>query len=963
MPVIRGPEASTGQGTPLCRARGAGLSVIEPLYLTSGDLAGSSSRAVAHLSDKLRKVAPWAWLDQMPKFAFGLQVGAVFEWVDQASDLQFVRCAPGTPPHPTLAVAILAIASNLDVEASTDRVDVPCALLRPTPSTWLHSGAEVFVASFASARAPQIGGARMVEGVLQFGADVTDGLADFVGTLARLWPISFEALIIRRRGVLHLVDISLGSGDESANTQLLADALSNGEPLAELGLALANCTARLRPVLGGAPERIGSGYTQGTGWVCGPIANTVDAAERLMADGRKPILVIDRLSPTESRLLRGLAGLVLRHDGAASHITLLARASGLPVLASLQPSTANWPADGEIVTLSEAHAGIFLGEVPTEKAPIDDLVPFLTRTSGGSVALTTTTPAAAAEERAAVGLCRSEMQILAAPVASTFLKYLAEIARGGGLRSTPAEIASFLECSLEAMIIAQAGAPINYRLIDADLHELLSAALIDGEDLGDEVPTTVRGPRWALASGFYGWQIEMAASTAARLRENGPVDLILTIPSAFDFTEIRAVRSLFDNAVDRHPDLLGSLRFGVMIETPRTCVQASRLAEVADVFSFGLNDLTATFYGLDRNAWSFIGGYYHGAGLTEADPFSKLDSAVVGPAVENAIEAMRARGSKGPVFLCGEPAVSAAAHNLAARNRDVFVCAEPARWPEAVVDSARAKARRDPTLALAAPFASDWTDRMIARAAAAIGAGRFDLAEAAAIEWIAAACPLTSAAPIHNWKVLKKRLVAAIFGEVAGRFFLPGWELPEVADYVSNLIRSGDTIRISCFPNEISCHGQSEVIDPAWKRDELLSKVGSLDRDAALHVFPQQDEDQLCFRAAYSGADLLVEAGWGQAMYVFEAERGRHPIAMAHTTDSGSFKIDAAAAVPIRIVSGLRMMLDTQAHWLRSMPAIVSRLLGVGQFAVEGYFNPAVPDRVVIVDIDLPLDIAWNSAR
>jgi hypothetical protein len=366
-------------------------------------------------------------------------------------------------------------------------------------------------------------------------------------------------------------------------------------------------------------------------------------------------------------------------------------------------------------------------------------------------------------------------------------------------------------------------------------------------------------------------------------------------------------------------------------------------------------------YGLERDAWARLGDYYRAAGLVAEDPFSALDASAVAPTVEDAIAILRDAGATGPIFLCGEPANGPTAHAIATRRTGVFVSVTGADWPSTVLSCARQNARLASGPCLDRQAGMGFTRELVARAAAASRAGRPGLATIAALDWFSAACPLVGDDATRNWKILKKWLVAACFGELKGRFFTQGWDTRAVARYVRELLAGTEMIRISAFPAGISCHARSEVFDRAWDDGQLEAFLGSFDPCSALHVFPQQDADQLCFRAVCTQGRLLVEAGWGQAMYVFEAERGSHPIAVARAGIEGVFKTEPAPAVPLRVTEGLGALLTAQGEWLRGVARAMPYLLGLEQFAIEGYFDPRAPGKVAVVDIDLPLDIAWNT--
>jgi hypothetical protein len=125
-----------------------------------------------------------------------------------------------------------------------------------------------------------------------------------------------------------------------------------------------------------------------------------------------------------------------------------------------------------------------------------------------------------------------------------------------------------------------------------------------------------------------------------------------------------------------------------------------------------------------------------------------------------------------------------------------------------------------------------------------------------------------------------------------------------------------------------------------------------------LHMFIQEDANQLCFRVVYHTNAIDIEAGWGQAMYVFEAERGRHEIVECVLDWDGKYSIKQSNDGSIR--DGLRALCELYGNWILAVGMSVSNLLGVETFAFEGYFDPTLKAQPVVVDIDLPLDFVWN---
>jgi hypothetical protein len=236
--------------------------------------------------------------------------------------------------------------------------------------------------------------------------------------------------------------------------------------------------------------------------------------------------------------------------------------------------------------------------------------------------------------------------------------------------------------------------------------------------------------------------------------------------------------------------------------------------------------------------------------------------------------------------------------------------------------------------------------------------GKMTAFKQAALRWFESTCPLQPFPDTQNWKVLKKLLAASLFGTPEGRFFPSPWNLDEVASYIRSLDNPGRATRVSAFANDVSCHARSEVIDKDCSGNDLLSFLRSLDPETTLNIFPQQNPDQMCFRVVFAETGLIVEAGWGQAMYVFESERGYHPIVSCRGSSADDLRVSGIAA-PKRLSSAVEIFLSSQRRHLQVIYDTLPAMLGAKHLAIEGYFDPATC-KLVIVDMDIPLDLAWN---
>jgi len=207
-------------------------------------------------------------------------------------------------------------------------------------------------------------------------------------------------------------------------------------------------------------------------------------------------------------------------------------------------------------------------------------------------------------------------------------------------------------------------------------------------------------------------------------------------------------------------------------------------------------------------------------------------------------------------------------------------------------------------------------------------------------------------------RILAKTLFYG-FGELDGRYFHEPWNRTVVAAYVQKLLGPDRVIRVSAFPNTISCHARSELIDPKISDEGLDSFLDGFDPSTTLNVFPQQSADQMCFRLACNSGRVLVEAGWGQAMYVFEAQRGQHPTIIAKG-DLDQIELTSTEGASEALSIALRSFLNEHEDWIQSVSTWLPIWLAVDQIAIEGYYDPKSKRLPVVVDIDLPLDLAWN---
>jgi len=978
-----GLESAIPIAQALAIASAAGIPTIEfTKCIFSADLSSlHRAKLLAQLQEMIGEDKIWNRLAVEPR-----------RTVTQIAPVALVHLGDGVLPHVNLIVpAECSSGSSAPVVLSKALVDPllerlgtlqdvePSAALemaiRPALSTWLDLGATLY---FAKSKMGDISRLSGVKTSGSGGLEIAESEAARERTqdLVRLWPCSFDAVFVEFEKTLRLVDVSIRERSAQENSRRLAQHVSSSGALSkDSNLLLANAAVRLPTEHKPTSSPVCSGQSQGERCASGPLATSMEEVGRFAAQGLRPILVMNSLSPAVAQGLEQCGGLVLEREGPASHIAILARSLGLAVVTRvdglrlvndasvsqrelhLRPS--------ELISVNEDDGGIYRGAIPASKSRTMSIANWINQQGNNpvTVAVGANSPTFPSS---CVGLCRSEMQVLGSSVARQYKEYLLREVASAEPEPIPIEIKRHMHDCLAELLASSKGQITNYRLIDTDISEVLVGHLeselaqdVDIEPL-PRLDLTVRGPRWALASGFYDWQLGMAIATAAAARREGQIDLIITLPSAFSLEEVRAVRVMFDRHMREHPAARSSVRFGVMLETPRICAAATPLAAIADAFSFGLNDLTSAAYGLTRDAWSAFEKYYRAAGLAEHDPFANLDRICVGALIEAAIKTISDTGFKGPFFLCGEPAASSAAHHQFAGEQNVYFSVGESDWARSTLSCGKVIARRNGSVAFERSPIEEHSASVLGQVIAARSIGRDAIAQEAALCWFASVAPLKPTPQSKNWKFLKKLLVSSLFGELEGRFFLAPWNVEEVAKFIGSLNFPKRLARVSEFPNTISCHSRSEKIDRNWSQKELREFLNSFDPNATLNVFPQQDPEQMCFRAVFNETGIILEAGWGQAMYVFEAERGQHPI-ITSKGNSANDLVASSISAPEQLSSAAVGFLESHRRWLQVMNDVLLAILGAEQVAIEGYFDP-VTHRRVVVDIDIPLDIAWNTS-
>jgi 8-oxo-dGTP pyrophosphatase MutT (NUDIX family) len=234
-------------------------------------------------------------------------------------------------------------------------------------------------------------------------------------------------------------------------------------------------------------------------------------------------------------------------------------------------------------------------------------------------------------------------------------------------------------------------------------------------------------------------------------------------------------------------------------------------------------------------------------------------------------------------------------------------------------------------------------------------APRDSTSPAAAFEWANRLAGDMGASPPLNWKLFKRDLLRRYFPTPETSRFPSPWAVEQVVAQALALADEG-TVRGSAFPRDIACHAVSIRLNTS-DVGQLAAEIAGFDPAADLEIFVEQSPSNLAWRLVWNHGRFTMEAGIGQAMYLFEEERGEHPLASA-SWETHQERVSAGGeALP---ADHLVAFLERHRGDLVERCHRIADELRIDVFAVEGYFH-LVGETYVAVDMDLPFDWVFMS--
>jgi pyruvate,orthophosphate dikinase len=541
-----------------------------------------------------------------------------------------------------------------------------------------------------------------------------------------------------QRGKLYMLQTRNGKRTAKAALKIAVDMVREGlidKKEAVARIVPSSLDQLLHPTLDPTAQRkvISKGLPASPGAASGKVVFSADAAEKQARGGEKVILVRRETSPEDIHGMHAAEGILTSTGGMTSHAAVVARGMGKPCVAGAGDVRIDASAGtlsvrgttvkvGERITLDGSTGEIMLGVVPTVQPELSgDFAELMVwadevRTLGIRTNADTPTDAAQARKFGAegIGLCRTEHMFFEGDrivaVRQMILADDEKSRRAALAKIQPMQRQDFIE-----LFEIMAGLPVTIRLLDPPLHEFLPKTRADMEQVAKDVGVDVReieqrtnklhetnpmlghrGVRLGISyPEIYEMQARAIFEAVAEVQKKGSKAVIpeIMIPLIATKKELDLMKAVIDRVAEEVGHASGeklAYLVGTMIELPRAALRAGDIAETAEFFSFGTNDLTQTTYGLSRDDSASFLEKYQQRGIFEHDPFASLDTEGVGELIEIACERGRKVRNSLKLGICGEHGGDPASVFFCHKAGLDYVSCSPYRVPIARLAAAQA---------------------------------------------------------------------------------------------------------------------------------------------------------------------------------------------------------------------------------------------------------------------------------
>ena len=482
-----------------------------------------------------------------------------------------------------------------------------------------------------------------------------------------------------------------------------------------------------------AATPLGKGLGASPGAACGKVVFTADDAEAWAARGEKVVLVRLETSPEDITGMKAAQGILTVRGGMTSHAAVVARGMGTCCVSgcgdiNMDEENKKFTlagqtfTEGSEISIDGTTGNIYAGIIPTVDASIagefgrvmawaDEFRRLKVRTNADTPADAKKAVELGAE---GIGLCRTEHMFFGEERIPKIRKMI--LSKTVEQREAAlAELLQFQKADFKAMYEALEGRPMTVRYLDPPLHEFVPT---DPEDIAalakdmnltvEEVKATCdslhefnpmmghRGCRLAVTyPEIAKMQTRAVMEAAIEVAQEKGYDIVpeIMIPLVGEKKELKFVKDVVVEVAEQVKKEKNSdmqYHIGTMIEIPRAALTADKIAEEAEFFSFGTNDLTQMTFGFSRDdAGKFLDSYYK-AKIYESDPFARLDQEGVGQLVKMAVEKGRATRPNLKCGICGEHGGDPSSVEFCHKVGLNYVSCSPFRVPIARLAAAQA---------------------------------------------------------------------------------------------------------------------------------------------------------------------------------------------------------------------------------------------------------------------------------
>lgn len=482
---------------------------------------------------------------------------------------------------------------------------------------------------------------------------------------------------------------------------------------------------------------IGSALPASPGAAAGKVYFTADEAKEAHEKGARVILVRLETSPEDIEGMHASEGILTARGGMTSHAAVVARGMGTACVSGCGEIKFNEEEkyfelggerinEGEYISLDGSTGKIYLGDISTIEASVsgyfgrimewsDEFRTLQVRTNADTPADTLNAVKLGAE---GIGLCRTEHMFFD-PERIPKIRKMILSKTVEGREAALDELLEFQKADFKAMFEVLEGKPMTVRYLDPPLHEFVPTSHEDIEQLAMDMNLTVADVKATCDSlhefnpmmGHRGCRLAVTYPEIARMQTRAVMeaaievknekgyDIIpeIMIPLVGEKKELKFVKNIVEETAElvkkeKNSDI--EYHIGTMIEIPRAALLADEIADEAEFFSFGTNDLTQMTFGFSRDdAGKFLDAYYKSK-IYESDPFARLDQNGVGQLVKMACEKGRQVRPNLKLGICGEHGGDPSSVEFCHKAGLTYVSCSPYRVPIARLAAAQAADRK-----------------------------------------------------------------------------------------------------------------------------------------------------------------------------------------------------------------------------------------------------------------------------